>query len=91
MGHPVSLFHEDGFMCKNAKSELVVMLESTTSLLKDITIDPINTVIINDGMAFMQYMTYMSAIKKKSTIWPSSICQCSDETIYCCRHHYRAV
>ena len=62
MGHPVGLFHEDGFMCKNAKSELVVMLESTTSLLKDITIDPINTVIINDGMAFMQYMAYMSAI-----------------------------
>ena len=47
MGHPISLFHEDGFMCQNAKSELVVMLESSTSPLKDITIDPINTVIIN--------------------------------------------
>ena len=54
MGHPISLFHEDGFMCKNAKIELVVMLKSSTSSLKDIPIDPINTVIINDGMAFMQ-------------------------------------
>ena len=51
MGHPIRLFREDGFMCKNAKSELVVMLESSTSPLKDITIGPINTVIINDGMA----------------------------------------
>ena len=51
---PISLFHEDGFMCKNAKSELVVMLESSTSPIKDIPINPINTVIINDGMAFIQ-------------------------------------
>ena len=54
MGHPISLFHEYGFVCKNAKSELVVMLESSTSPLKYITIDPLNTVIINDGMAFIQ-------------------------------------
>ena len=63
MGHPISLFHEDGFMCKNAKSELVVMLESSTSPLKDIPIDPINTVIINDGMAFIQGIN-VSNLKK---------------------------
>ena len=41
-------------MCKNAKSELVVMLESSTSPLKDIPINPINKVFINDGKAFIQ-------------------------------------
>ena len=63
MGHPISLFHEDGLMCKNAKSELVVMLESSTSPLKDIPINPINTVIINDGKAFTQGIN-VSNLKK---------------------------
>ena len=60
---PISLFNKDGFMCKNAKSELVVMLESSTSPLKDIPINPINTVIINVGMAFIQGIN-VSNLKK---------------------------
>ena len=66
-----SLFLEDGSMRKNAKSELAVMLESLTSPLKELPIIPINTVIINDGMASIQginvsYLIFFKSMSKSS-------------------------
>ena len=56
MGHPMKLYLLACSikMCTHFKSELVAMLGSATSTLKDIPINPINTVIINDVMAFVQ-------------------------------------
>ena len=59
MSHPIgavpsSMFHEDGTMRKNAKSELTSVLENHAASVYDISVVPSETVYIRDAMALIQ-------------------------------------
>ena len=59
MGYPIgavppSMFHEDGNMRKNAKSQLTSVVENDAASVGDISVVPSKRLYIRDAMALIQ-------------------------------------